>query len=269
MAKKNTTPTVPEDHQLPAGLDVDALARDAEDTRPELGAGDVALPFLSILQSGNPQVKPSSPAYIPGATEGMLYDNVSNEVFDGIEEGLLVVPCTYERKYVEWVPREAGGGWVGDYPASSNILEQTKPNDKKQPTLPNGNLVIETAYYFVLWMHPETGVWRQGVIPMKSTQLKKSRAWINELNTRTIPGSDTTAPWFLWPWLMQTVPESKNDNNWMNFKLTKLDEFVSTELYEKAKEFANLVGSGLITRSAEGETPHDPETGEVLDHVPV
>jgi hypothetical protein len=75
----------------------------------------------------------------------MIYNTVANEAYDG-EKGILLVPCYYNRRYVEWKPREAGGGYVGSYGADDPIINTTYRDqrgnagrqDGKQPDAPKG-----------------------------------------------------------------------------------------------------------------------------------
>jgi len=70
---------------------------------------------------------------------------VVEKIFAGRKEGITVVPCYYERKIMEWVRREDGGGLVGSYPAEDPIMQKAKPNDKNQMILPNGHQLMDTA----------------------------------------------------------------------------------------------------------------------------
>ena len=78
----------------------------------EVTTEDLAIPFLRILAQLSPQVNKRDGAYVEGAEAGMIYNTVSNEAYDG-EKGVLVVPCYYNRRFIEWQPRSSGGGYVG------------------------------------------------------------------------------------------------------------------------------------------------------------
>lgn len=245
--------TVKESAQLPAGLSMEDILRDSGAGVDNLGADDVAVPYLYVLQTNSPQVNPDADAYIEGATAGMFFNNVSNEVYDGRKEGLKIIPCAYERKYVEWVPRDNGGGYVADHSIDSGILNETTPNEKGVPILGNGNLVVETAYHYVYFLNPNDGQWDQIIIPMKSTFLKKSRRWNKTLMATLIPGTSNRAPRWLYPYQLKTVKETKNDNTWSNLDITRLDEYVTADQYRAAKAFAELFDSGAIVKARESD----------------
>jgi hypothetical protein len=265
-AKTESTEVVETKVQLPAGYDVDALVADAQSHNPTMTSQDVALPYIYILQGLSPQTNPGRAEYVEGAQASMFYNNVSSEVFDGRTEGFLFVPCYYERKLVEWVHRDQGGGWVADWPVDSGILAKTRPDDKGKPRMPNGNIIVETAYHYGLMLNPDTEVWEQCVIAMKSSSLKVNRKWNNQLVTSKIPGTDVQAPRFLFAYNLKTKMESKGENSWWNFDIEKVEDPVSVDVYKQAKLFSELIAAGAVIRVAETTTGDqvDPETGEII-----
>lgn len=261
MATKKETEvaTVNESAQLPAGIDMEDLLKDSGAGVSGMGMDDVAVPYLYILQQMSPQVDPDNDAYVEGAKPGMFYNNVNEEIYEGRENGIIVIPCAYERKYVEWVDRDSGGGYVADHDIDSGILSECTPNEKGIPVLKNGHLIIETAYHYVYMKNPLTGVWEEIIIPMKSTMLKKSRRWNKTLMATLIPGTTNQAPRWLYPYRLRTVKETKNNNTWSNYDIERLPEMVTAEQYRACKAFAELFSKGLVTRAKE------TDTGTVID----
>ena len=99
---KTAVAVAPKNELAPANLNYSA---DAGSGFEETSQESYAIPFLSILQSGSPQVKKSDGAYIKGAEEGMLIDSVTQTLFaDGVE----VIPCHYTQRFIEWGLREQG-----------------------------------------------------------------------------------------------------------------------------------------------------------------
>lgn len=233
---------------------MDELLRDSGAGVADMGMNDVAVPYLYVLQTNSPQVNPDADAYIEGAKPGMFFNNVSMEVYDGRNTGLTVIPCAYERKYVEWVPRDSGGGFVGEHDIDSGILSECTPNEKGIPTLKSGNLVIETAYHYVYFKNPNDGQWDQIIIPMKSTFLKKSRRWNKTLMATLIPGTSVQAPRWLFPYTLKTAKETRGENTWSNVDLERLSEPVTPDQYRAAKAFAELFGTGLLKKAQETDT---------------
>lgn len=257
MATKKETEvaTVKESAQLPAGIDMDDLLRDSGAGVDDMGMDDVAVPYLYILQSNSPQVNEDDDRYVKGAKAGMFYNNVNEEAYDGRDTGITVIPVAYERKYVEWIDRDSGGGgYVAEHSIDSSILSECTPNEKGIPCLANGHLIIETAYHYVFMKNPNNGVWEEIIIPMKSTMLKKSRRWNKALMATLIPGTSNRAPRWLYPYQLKTVKETKNGNTWSNFDIERLPDMVTAEQYRACKSFAELFAAGAVVRAKETDT---------------
>lgn len=262
--------------QLPAGYDMAELMADAQQN-PVMDTQDVALPFIAILQSNSPEVNPGDPSYIEGAQSSMFINTVTRDIYEGRKEGLLIVPCHYERKQVEWVDRDKGGGWVGDYPADHPIARTLIKRDDGKMILPNGNFLFETAYQYILFMDPETSTWSQAVMGMKSTALKKNRQLNNSIVTSKIPGTEIQAPRFMFPYVMRTEFEQKGSNSWWNFSFRRIDDPIVPDLYKQAKQFATMIKDGILQRSTSAEQaggdvaldeqgrPFNRNTGEMID----
>jgi hypothetical protein len=241
-------------------MTMEDILRDSGAGVENMGMDDVAVPYLYVLQTNSPQVNPDHDSYIEGAKAGMFYNNVSGEVYDGREKGLTVIPCAYERKYVEWVPRDSGGGYVSDHDIDSGILSECSPNEKGIPCLANGNLIVETAYHYVYFKNPKDDQWDQIIIPMKSTFLKKSRRWNKTLMATLIPGTSSQAPRWLYPYQLKTAKETKGDNTWSNFDIERLPDMVTADQYRACKAFAELFSTGLIVKAKESDTGSIAET---------
>ena len=161
-AEESTALAIPSEFEQFAGLGMDQVRTE-----------DMSIPFLRILAQLSPQVNKRDGAYVDGAEAGMIYNTVENVAYDG-EEGVLVIPCYYNRRYVEWKPREKGGGYVNAYDVDDKIVHTTYRDDRGNDILPNGNLLSNTAQFFVLLLD-SNGTASRCLITMTSTQLKKAR----------------------------------------------------------------------------------------------
>ena len=211
-----------------------------------IGAGDIALPFLMVLQSGSPQVKRGE-EQIEGASEGGIFNTVTQSVYDG-EEGIFVIPCLFKKAYVEWRPREGGGGFVTQYD-NDDILAKTKRNQKGQDMLENGNIIVATAYHYLLLADPVTSDYQRAVIGMSSTQLKKSRRWNSLMTGLKVPrpdGTKFTPAMFSHMYKLTTVPESNELGSWSGWHIELFGMVPTTELYQAAKKFASDLRQGLV-----------------------
>jgi len=239
--------------QLPVGYDLQDIMADAGVGSADMGAGDLGIPYLSLLQPGSPQIKPGHAKYIEGARVGEWFNSATGETFSG---AITFVPCAYERKYVQWHDRDLGeGGYVMDHPIDSDIMSKTAKNAKGQPCLPDQghDLIIETAYQYGLMQNPNTGRWDQVVMPLKSTALKANRRMNNLIAGSTIPGTQMQAPRWLFPFTLSTALESRGQNSWYTPVPEKQPEPVSAEVYQAGKQFNSMFQAGLVSRANEGD----------------
>lgn len=180
-------------------------------------AADMLVPRLTILQSLSPQLKPRDAAFIEGAQVGDICDVGTGEVFKG---GILFLPVYYRKDYLEWAPRSSGGGLVQIH-SDASILDQTTRNDKKQPILPNGNLIQETAQFYGFNLSAGR---RMCFIPMASTQLKKARKWVTLAageELKRADGSTFTPPLFYRAYELGTADESNAQGDWSGWTVNR------------------------------------------------
>ena len=203
------------------------LAVVASDSKDASGFGnldmsrDIAIPYINILQSNSPQLNPSKAEHVEGAKVGQFYNTVSQEVSDSLN----VIPVLYQLKYVEWKPREQGGGFVTSHTADSGILSQTKRDQVTfKDVLPNGNYIATTAYHYVMVQGGDDN-WSQAVISMTSTQLKKSRRWNSLMLTQKVkgPSGSFTPPTYAMIYKLTTVSESNDRGSWFGYQGRSLD----------------------------------------------
>lgn len=222
-------------------------------------AEDMAIPFISVIQSGSPQRKKQDGAYIQGADEGMVFNTVTQELFDvtGDNEGLEVIPCGFKKKFLHWRRREDGGGMLGQYEITDPIA-QTGTRDGGRIVLPDGTYLVETAEHYVLVVS-KTGGAKRAVIAMSSTQLKKSRRWLTMtgekqlLNPRT--GEYFTAPSFAYTYRLKTQPESNDNGDWHGWRIAEgrqldLTSAADKGLFKMAMEFQKSIDKGEVEVSS-------------------
>ena len=84
------------------------------------------LPFLKILGQLSPQVTAGDSKYIDSAKPGMIYNTVTDKLYDG-NKGILVIPAYYKFEYIEWADRgqEGSNAPRNIYPADSDIMSKT------------------------------------------------------------------------------------------------------------------------------------------------
>jgi hypothetical protein len=208
---------------------------------------DLAVPYFGILQALSPQVKKGEQR-IPGCEEGDIFNTVSKEIVKG-EEGIRVIPAAYVKKIVEWVPRNAGGGFVAQHEFDQAWLDKFPRDEKGKPFNDHGNHMVETAYFFVVRLL-DNGATEHGIISMTSTQLKKARAWnaIRMNFHHTLPNGKTIVP-PAWAQIyhLTTCQESKADQTWFGWRTPSNPEVVTDKaLALAAKKFAEDVMGGKV-----------------------
>ena len=222
-----------------------------------------AIPFLIILQSGSPQCKKSDGAYIKGAEEGMLYNTVTGELYDG-DEGLRVIPCFFKRTFIEWGDRDAGGGFKGEHKPTDTIVSTIQRDDRGRDVLPNGNLLTDTRTHYVLVLK-EDGSFSPAVVAMSSTQVKKSRQWMSKMDGikfRNGAGQLYTPPMFSHSYLLQTTAEQNDQGSWFGWKIGSAELIEDPQLFAAAKEFKRAVSAGEVKEQVPSQDGQAPKNGE-------
>ena len=233
----------------------------------EVTAEDLSIPFKWVLPQLRPQENNRDGAYVEGAEAGMLFNTVLNEVYDGVD-GVQVVPCHYNRRFVEWKPREQGGGYVQSYETTDPIVNTTTKNDVGQDVLPDGNLLSNTAQFFVLLLHPELGPQR-ALITMSSTQLKKARKWMPQAQSMTAQGKNGiyTLPLMSQGYKVGTVQEQNDKGTWFGFDVTRvrgLDLSIENDkqLFATALQFAESIKAGEVQVKEDKSAQMQDDTGD-------
>ena len=236
-SKKSTNIAVFDDDLLSAGTGLEDMTSD-----------DLAIPFIRVLQALSPQVNKRAPEHVEGAEVGMLHNTVTNAIYDG-EKGVEIIPCSYTKRYLEWIPREKGGGLVtADH--DPTILRNTTKNDQGIPVLENGNTIDETAQFFILLLDPNEGP-QQCVLSFSRSQLGVARKWNTILRMAKIQNSEgvfVSAPIFAYKYLLTTVELSNDKGSWFGFNVTQADQITGAEksLALQAKDFMMAAKSGDV-----------------------
>ena len=222
-----------------------------------------AIPFLQVLQKMSPQVDASEDGYVEGAKPGQFINTVTEQLFDG-DEGIWVIPCHYERTFIEWVLRDSGGGFVADHglEEGQRLMAQTTQDEKKRDILPNGNELMDTRVHYILIVH-EDGSYEPAVFSATRTQIKGSRQWMTTMNQLKVPrssGGMFTPPMFSHLYKLTTRKRSNDQGSWFVFDAKKqrmLGEG-DEELYSAAKGFRDSVKTG----QAKADHAKAADTGE-------
>lgn len=259
----------------PKSLGLVPSTYDADD----LGAGfegatssDFAVPFVGILQKGSPQVEEGNPKLIPGAKAGMLINTVTGKLYDG-KTGIRFIPVHRDRKFIEWIPRDDGGGFVGIFLADSpEVKEALKKAGRKFGKLKIGdnNDLVETCELYGLLLD-DAGGFERVIISFASTQIPMYKRLMTTAQSIQLGGPDgrpVIPPLFSHVYRLRTEFHQKQQYTWYKW----LGGFDGPDaaacrierdhpLYAHAKEFRDLLKSGAATAAYETATNDAGEGG--------
>lgn len=221
-----------------------------------MSSSDLSIPFLSILQSNSPVVENDE---VEGAKSGMLYNTVNREVLDG-EKGLVFQPCHKDHAYVEWVPRDAGGGFVAVHTPNSDVVAATIAHNNNQRygklKMENGNELIETHYVYGLVLNEDGSETEDfAVLSFTSTKITPVKNWFTAMYK--LKGQP---PLFANRARIRTVKQKNDKGSFYNFRIDPLKPTwkeslipADNELIQEGIQFKEMVTSGMAKAAHETE----------------
>ena len=277
MAKEKTPAT--EVAIVPAAalavVDTSMFAQDAGQGMEGAGQEAFAIPFLSVLQKGSPTVDEAMPTHVEGHKAGMFYENVTNTVMDG-KKGVTIVPCAYRREFLRWGPKDSGGGFKGsfapeavaDMRAKGQIVELDgqlyAPAEDGSVSDKKSDKFRDTRAHYVLIVDNETGAWKEALLSLTSTQIKKSKMLMSALASvklRNAAGALFTPPTFSNFVKVSTLGESNDKGSWFGVKFELAGSVDRPELYAAAKAFHANVAKGAVDVKYEAASDEPASAG--------
>ncbi len=250
MANANAAQNVAKkESKLPA-IALETMELDASSGLENISQDDLATPRLKVLMQLSPELEE-----LENAKAGMIFNTVTSELYDGTK-GIRVLPCAYQRQYVEWADRGQGSGApINVFDASSDILTKTTRDDNNKDRLENGNYVETCGNHYVLLV-TDDGDATPALITMKATQLKKSRKCNSMLLNLKLKGKNGlfTPPSYSHYYRLKTVKEGNDKGNWYGWEISRESQLEDTNYYAMAKTFAESVSKGEVKVKYEQET---------------
>lgn len=235
---------------LPANLMAD-MVEFAGEGMDSIGTEDMQIPFLRLLQPLSPEIQKNDAKFIKGASAGDLFNTVTQEVWEG-DEGVIVIPCGYTVKYLEFGLREQGGGFVKELAPNHPDLERTV-REGPHEMLPTGNELVRSAQHLVMLVDPKTGATQQAICDMKKTQLKVSRRWNTQMRMVQYSGPNGLFNPPMWgtAWKLTAVSESNDKGTWYNYQVTRVEPTeIPQDAFKAAKAFFDSFKSGDVKTQA-------------------
>ena len=227
-----------------AVFDAAMFEADAGRGMENMGQEDLALPFLKVLSGNDPVLDENEEA-----RKGDIYNTVTGALFKG-KAGIRVVPCAYQRRFIQWAPRGSGSGApMAIYePGDERPKTERSPDDNKEYVVGGeGDYIEETHQHFVLLLNDD-GSAETALIAMKSTQLKKSRKWNSMMASRSIQGKNGpfTPPRFSHIYHLKTIAEENSKGSWHGWEMSCEGIIEDGDLYMRAKNFAESITAGDV-----------------------
>jgi len=251
MAKKGEVATTSNKAAV-ATMDINLFEQDAGLGNENVGQEDLALPFLKILSGQNDELD-----FVEGAVPGMVYNTVSGELFSG-KDGIKVVPCHYNRRFLQWAPRGSGMKAPKAIFLTTDVMPETKRDkdtNKDMLTDSSGDYLEDTHQHFVLLVK-EDKTFEAALISMKATQLKKSKKWNSMISSTVIEGKSGlfTPPRFSHMYHLTTLKESNDKGSWHGWEISKVGLLEDAGLYHAAKEFSRSIQADEVVVKHENES---------------
>lgn len=223
---------------------------------------DLSLPWINVLQDGSPQVKDKESHY----ESGMLYNTVTHEGVKG-KPGMVIIPVHKRRVFVEWVPRDSGGGFVAVHDTESDVVAKAIADSTAFGKYSyKGNDLVETfeLYFLILDsddLESESPV-GFGVTAITSKKIKPFKDWTTALslvNYRKF-GIPKQPPIFANRVRLLTFTDKHKTFVYENVKFLPLNPDTEelpgimssligkdTPLYNEAKNLREMIQNGLAT----------------------
>ena len=234
-------------------VSMDVFEEDANDGI-DLQQEDMALPFIKIASAQDDELMEQ----LEGLKSGDVYNSVTLDFYKGAN-GIRVIPCAYQRRFLQWAPRGEGSGAPVAIFAPEEERPRTERNEHNKDMIVDGegHYIEETHQHYVLQIL-EDGTTQPGLISMKSTQLKKSRNWNSLVGSRSQMGKN--GPFvparYSHIYKLETVKDINNKGSCHGCKITvdqSLIEENRGDLYQLAKGFAHSINKGEVVVKHEAE----------------
>jgi len=240
LAKATGTALAVINYQADAGMGIEEADKDS-----------FAIPFLAVLQGLSPQIET-----VAGARPGLFINTITNELIEAVE----VIPVAFQRRYLRWTPRSAGGGFKGQLTVAeveSMIASGAAKNNggKNGDSLcvqedgKPGDELKDTRIHFVLMRSPTTGLWSPAIISLASTAIKRSKRWLTMIDGIKEIGADNkpfTPPSFSRVYKVTTEKETNNEGSWYSPVFAVSGKVEDANLYASCKKLHASVASGAV-----------------------
>jgi hypothetical protein len=225
--------------------------------REDIGANDVTIPFLKILQKLSPECDEAAQSYVKGSKAGMFMNSLTKELYGNSVE---FIPVRYEPVWLEWAPNR--GGFKGRH-AIGSVEVYGDQFSKEGLQTEKGNQIQETLiFYGYIANHLEDG---PIILSLSSSQLKHAKNW-NARNINTRLHSGKRAPFFASVWKLELVLNTNTSGTWymLGTKTTTAIEHIRFITQKELEEYILPARKMLMAAKIDYAQIED-KTGESSD----
>jgi hypothetical protein len=227
--------------QLPATDEIERLAAQDAGKGISQSQADKFYPIMSVLQKLSPQVDDTNPSYIRGAKAGTIWlRNFSPMELVPGDRGIVVQPVHMYIEWVEWIPRERGGGMVSrslKRPAAARLM-----NAATNKWALGENNLQETRMWVVNVWHENNPI--PFIIPCQSTQNTFARQWNTIIGQQFEPGGAVSPAW-RHLWRLTTRQRSNAKGQWSVFQFEEEGKVTDVRMYMAGRVLNQTVEEAL------------------------
>lgn len=233
-----------------------AIEADGDTGFEGTSAADYAMPFLKVLDKSSPQCLEMKPEYMPAARPGMFLNTANDKLYDG-KKGVQFVPVFYQREGTLWVPGKTdGSGFRGTIPGAllDDALAKCTRDAQNKDINEDGLQLVDTRKWFGLLLDEDDGEIYPVMFPLKSTQLKKSKKWLEK--ARAIKRGGKTVKLWSQVYRVTTVGESNEKGSYYGVNVPEhIGTVPNMNVFNVATEFRSMIMSGRV--KVEEEAPDE------------
>jgi hypothetical protein len=190
---------------------------------------DLTIPRLGLVQDLSPQRKKGKPEYIEGADSGMLFNNVTGELYGG---SINFVPVYFRKEWCIWKLQSAGGGFFGAFDSEAEAQQAFTDNGYD-----SDYEIVDMAQHFGMVLHADRRP-EEIVISMSKSKMKVNR----QLNTLVkMAGGDRFSRVYK---ISAVEDQNKEGQDYYNFGVAPVG-FVSEPVYNLATVMYESVSGGI------------------------
>lgn len=258
-AKKQNTELV--DIKSGEIIDPSVLAGMEEDAgdRQSFGIDYLIVPRVGLTQDLSPQIKPEKPEYIAGATIGMMFNTVTQELYP---QGFTFIPSFHFVATNAWRPRKQGGGLVRSNidPAECQDFEPdgikswrtTMPDPRGEASDPPIAVEVHEVGSWAGLIVSGEGKSEPAIIDFPSTKAKVGRQMNTIIDMTEMPradGSKFVPAAYYHRFDVVPVMDKNDSGDFYNYKITHMGFNQDAALIAKGKDLRQKMTSGAAVAS--------------------